>query len=66
MFAFESTFSWHAARQAPGEKHRHSRSVNMRQAAPIASHKRWCATAALILKQSSGAKAPRRLKPALP
>jgi hypothetical protein len=34
------------------------------QAAAIASHTRWCTTAVVILKKSSGAKAPRGLKPA--
>jgi hypothetical protein len=37
----------------------------MRQAAAIGSHTLWWIITVIILKKSSAAKAPRRLKPAL-
>jgi hypothetical protein len=65
VFALEGPLPWQAAQQAPGEKRRHSWSVDMRQAATIGSHTLWWIINAIILKKSSGAEAPRRLKPAL-
>jgi hypothetical protein len=37
----------------------------VRQAAAISSHMSWCNGATIVLMRSGGAKAPRRLKPAL-
>jgi hypothetical protein len=64
VFPLKYTVWGKAAPETPREKCRHSRSVDVRQAAAITAHLIWCGETAMILRQSSGAEAPRGLKPA--
>src|SRR5580692_7710603 len=62
----EGSFPRQAVHQAPRDKRRHPRSINVRQAATIASHALSCRPTAIVLKKAlGGAEAPRGLKPAL-
>jgi len=65
VLPLEDTLRGQASPQPPSEKGGHPRSIDMRQTSPIGSHLLSCRNAAVILKQPSGAEAPRRLKPAL-
>ncbi len=65
VFALKDALGWKAAPEAPGNECGHSWRVDVWKAAAIGSHLLWCGNPAIILKRSSGAKASRRLKPAL-
>jgi hypothetical protein len=64
MLGIKQALRRKAAPETPSEKYRPSRRVDVRQAAAIGSHILWCGGREIILNRSSGAQAPRGLKPA--
>jgi hypothetical protein len=65
MFALEGALRGKASPQAPRQEDRSSGRVNVGQATAIGAHMNKCGRAAKILRPVCGAKASRRLKPAL-
>jgi hypothetical protein len=64
MFGMEDPLRRKAAPGPPREERGFPRSLTVWQAARVGSHTNWCNGASMILRQGSGAQAPRGLKPA--